>query len=65
MYWQENPARTSLINETNVDANGLFVFKISGNGIEFPTLSTITPTSCKLYIHACMHILKLTIKSVH
>ena len=37
ILWNQNPARTSLVEESNANVSGLFVFKVNGlGGLEFP-----------------------------
>ena len=58
IYWDNGQARTSLVNESNVDVSGLFVFKVknTGLGLEFP----ISTTSCKFVY--CNHKVTCTCK---
>ena len=54
ILWNQNPARTSLVEESNVNVSGLFVFKVNGlGGLEFPTTSELVPPTiiCKFYMY--------------
>ena len=62
MLWNQNPARTSLVEESNVNVSGLFVFKVNGlGGLEFPPTSKLVPPTiiCKficIHFHRIIHV---------
>ena len=54
ILWNQSPARTSLVEESNVNVSGLFVFKVNGlGGLEFPPTSELAPPTiiCKFYAY--------------